>query len=498
MQPHSSAAIPQLEPALAEAGIAPGVLAAWAVMAIAVAGLSALAFQGSVVGGIVVALIAGAFTLRALVMFRRRVRATSDALVVRGLFGERQLRYRDVERVQFDVAAQQTGLDFNRSMSFRGDKTSVSMRWLKPGPATAIGRHVADIVVPRLIESVSRDLIAGKTLKVGKAELSRTGLKLKIKEIGWHEIDRIDRSPVGLRVFPVDRPGDVITIAITAAQAPLLFGLVDAMTERTRAGVRRPVDVEGFAARDAKLGQLVCGRPRRRQREKVASGVALVSASATAAVVGLALFNGDVDLAGAIGIGGGVVAAVSGLVWISARKYGVAVYDNGITDGRQSIVFADATGFRRTLVDQYVNGAYSGRITSVVVTSAKAKISFGGNDDEAEAMSDVVMKRLVPVLVVKMLKRIEDTGVADLGGVTFTRDSIRVKKKSVRLADIVHIEAQAGFLHLWTDVKNKSALSFSLADNNGWVAAELVSALLGPPAAPAEAVEEPVAEPVSA
>lgn len=482
MEPVSPAAIPVLDEALAETRIRSGVLVAWGMLAGIFACIAAVLMLSAPAGGVVFGVLAGAVSSWTLALGRRRVSVKHDGLHIRTIFGDKQLRYRDVDTVRFDTDQQQGEL----YLKFAGAGTTVSMRWLQMPAAIAIGRHVSAHVSPRLVDVIARDLLAGRSHRFGTITATRSGLRQGDKAIGWHEIDRVDRSPAGLRVFPVDRPGDVIGMALNAQQAPLLGGVCKVMTERTSPGPRRAVVVDGFDAKDAKLGVLVAGRGRRLQRfNRVATGTAVTTA-ALGAIAALALRDRNVELAVVMaGVALVVVLLGSVIAW-SARKQ-LAVYERGITDGRSTIVFDDATSFTRTVIDQYVNGAYSGRTTTVVVRSATTKIATGGNDAEAEALGESIMKRVVPVIAARHLAELQATGSVKSGPLTLSRDAITLKKKRVALDDIAHIEAQQGHLHIWTDVKKKSALSFSLGDDNALVAAEVLSALLTPAAPDADA-----------
>jgi hypothetical protein len=190
-------------------------------------------------------------------------------------------------------------------------------------------------------------------------------------------------------------------VAVASPQLRLLFALVDAMQERTQPGPAREIVVEGFAARDARLGKLICGRANTpQQRQRIGVGTLAVT-SALAAVTGLAAWQGDGELAVITGILAGSTALVGGIIWLSMRNGALGIYENGVTNGRVTIAWAAVTSVMRSMVDQYVNGAYTGRIVNVVVTSAAGTIKFGGNSEEIEALSDVLLKHVAPAVAAK-------------------------------------------------------------------------------------------------
>jgi hypothetical protein len=478
-EPASPAAIPHVEDTLVEAGVGGAVVAAWGLLAGALGAGGAFLLPYQPVVGAVLGVLSGASTLRTVALGRRRVRAGSDGLQVRGLLGEVELRYKDIDAVRFDVGAQEQPADFNARLRFSGAGQSVSLRWLKAAPAALIGRHVAGRVVPRLVDEIVRALLAGRTIQIGKrTTVSRNGFVQKGKEVRFHEVERIDRSPKGFRIFARNRPGDVMIVSSSSSQLPLLFALVDAMQERTQPGPARDVVVEGFAARDVRLGKLVCGRANKpQQRQRVGVGTLGVT-SAFSAVAALAAQQGDDDMAIVAGLLAGGVGLVGGLVWASMRNSALAIYEQGVTNGRVTIPWAEATSVMRSMVDQYVNGAYTGRIVNVVVTSAAGTIRFGGNTEEVEALSDVLLKLIVPALAAKRISEIKQLKEVVVAGITFDATGIRYKRKQLRYADIEHVEAQQGHLHVWTDVRGKSDLSVNLQDKNGWVAVEVLQQMV--------------------
>jgi hypothetical protein len=132
----------------------------------------------------------------------------------------------------------------------------------------------------------------------------------------------------------------------------------------------------------------------------------------------------------------------------------------------------------RSMVDQYVNGAYTGRIVNVVVTSAAGTIKFGGNTEEIEALSDVLLKHIVPAVAAKRVSEIKQLKEVVVAGITFDATGIRYKRKQLRYVDIEHLEAQQGSLHVWSDVRGKSDVSVNLQDKNGWVAVEVLQQMV--------------------
>jgi hypothetical protein len=478
-EPASPAAIPHVEETLAEASIGGWVLAGWGLLSGALGAGAAFLMPHAPVAAIVLGGLSGASTLRTVALGRRRVRAGAEVLHVRGLLGEMELRYKDIDTVRFDVDTQQHPADFNARLRFSGLGQSMSLRWLQAAPAAMIGRYVAGRVVPRLVDEAVRTLLAGGTIKIGKhTTVSRAGFVQKGKEVRFHEVDRIDRSPKGFRIFPKNRPGDVMIVAVSSPQMPLVFALVEAMQERTQPGPAREVVVEGFAARDARLGKLICGRANKpQQRQRVGVGTLAVT-SALAAVAGLAVQQGDDELAVITGVFAGGVALVGGIVWLSMRNGALGIYENGVTNGRVTIAWADATSVMRSMVDQYVNGAYTGRVVNVVVTSAAGTIKFGGNTEEIEALSDVLLQHVVPAVAAKRVSEIKQLKEVVVAGITFDASGIRYKRKHLRYADIEHLEAQQGYLHVWTDVRSKSDVSVSLQDKNGWVAVEVLQQMV--------------------
>jgi hypothetical protein len=65
-----------------------------------------------------------------------------------------------------------------------------------------------------------------------------------------------------------------------------------------------------------------------------------------------------------------------------------------------------------------------------------------------------------------------------VAGITFDATDIRSRRKHVRYADIEHLEAQQGHLHVWTDVRGKSDVMVNLQAKNGWVAVEVLQQMV--------------------
>ena len=160
------------------------------------------------------------------------------------------------------------------------------------------------------------------------------------------------------------------------------------------------------------------------------------------------------------------------------RNIALGIYERGVTNGRVTIPYDEATSVMRSMVDQYVNGAYTGRIVNVVVTSAVGTIKFGGNTEEVEALSDALLEQIVPAIAAKRVSDIKASKEVVVAGITFDATGIRYKRKQLRYADIEHLEAQQGHLHIWSDVRGKSDVSVNLQDKNGWVAVEVLQQMV--------------------
>ena len=482
--PSSSAHIPAVEaPPLAEIQTAQGWRVLGAGITAALLAVAVVAAPDSLVLGAVLGTLGAITGTSTLMIWHRRLRVRKDAIVETSLFGERQLRLADVDTIKWGSAGLRGPF---QGLSLSGAGTTIRLRFLTTQDATSLGgfllSHVATTLVPRL----AHDLLAGKQLRVRGLRIDKEGLHTKKQHVGWHEIERVTRMPNGVMVFPRDRPDAVMLLPASMPNLPLLDALANQMVEHTTGpSLPRRVEVAGYAPTAGELGALVCGRPvQTRSRNAFLAFSGVMALTVGGALVTDAAFSSLVAILGGLfllmGLAGALLLPVS-----------FAVYEGGIIKGSRRMRWQDVASVTRQMVDQYVNGAYTGRlVTLVIVAKNGKKVRLHGTGGEMEAFSDAICKRLLPVLCEREGAAIAAGASLSIGKVQLKRDGVQTKKRFVRFSEVTAFDVIQGTLHLWVADAKKSVVQIGLAEKNALVALELISRVFRPEqAAPSDGVD---------
>ncbi len=475
--PASSASIPQESLNLATVGAQWSAAMPWVALATATALLGGTAWSlGALWLALVCVGVAGASSAAIMVTRRRRVRLQGDRLVQEGLLGTVELRLQDIRTIKAAggrlSATTPHPLSADR-LTFSSDAASVSFVDLELRGATAVSQVVLQAVVPRLVDEFALMLAIGRSVPFGPHLLAtHEGLidarATTPRTLGWNEIDRVDTTPAGVRIFAVDRPDRTLTVPVWTDNAVLLDALVRRQQSEAPQA-RGDVDVLGWEQRHEVGGALVCGVEK--------------SSSLPWAMFGLALFVG---LGAALLLQAEAVAAVAAVVTffgsitagttvVIQRRRAFAVYEHGIADSGGFVAFDDVVHLRRAIVDQYANGGYIGRSVTLVLTDNKGRrVRLNGSGDRIEGVAAAALRRALPPLVDKARSTLASGRAVKAGAFVVDAEGVRKKRQRLRWEDIDCAVVEGGCLHLWRKGGDRSVLALPLDQPDALIVMELI------------------------
>lgn len=405
--------------------------------------------------------------------FLRRVRLFAWGFTTRGLLSESSLRFEEIQSVTLSPMSQ-IGVDPIARALFRGSAAKVSLYAFPAARALEVGSYALSRVIPRLADETEVRMRGGEDVRFGNAKLTAHGVTAQNKTIAWHEIERANFSPEGLRIFPKGRPEGTIVLAQNTTNLHVLVEIAARMLARGDSHIPGPSGpaaggerVRGFPELDPELGVLVCGKGRPGVSRMVVAVLAVVPA--LAAVLGM-----PVPLRVALLIG----AAVMALIWWAMGRSGFAVYERGIRGVKKRVVFAEADHLTYHVVDQYQNGVYSGRQVSLHLESANGKIGYAGLGAKNEGICTAVLDRVVPGLVERKWRELQAGGEVKAGKLVLTRGSVRWKKEEIPFSDVTSFEARQGFLHVWKRGKEMSWAMVSFGERDARLLTPLMERML--------------------
>lgn len=389
----------------------------------------------------------------------RRVRLYEWGLVSRGLFAESQLRFEEIETVALP-AVSQIGVEPIGRAVFRGGQTKVGLGGFPIQPSTEVGNFVIARVVTRLADQLESRMRGGEEIKLGAARVSSNGVTAQGRTIAWHEIERANFSPEGLRVFPKGRPEGTIVLPQGTPNLHVIVELAARMIERADRGAGTSMQggaapnaipggggerVSGFDEHDPELGVLVCGRGR--------AGVSkIVLALLTLGCGAGAAFPMPMEPR----IGLVIAAIVFALIALGLSTMGFAVYERGVRGVKKRVAFADVEHVTYHVVDQYQNGVYSGRNVSLTLESPGAKISFNGMGAKNEGICTAVLDRAMEPVLERKWRDLQAGGEVKVDKLVVKSGSLSLRKEEIPLSMVTGVEPRQGFLHIWKSGKETS------------------------------------------
>lgn len=404
-----------------------------------------------------------------LAAFRARLELYDWGFLRASAFGVQRLPFDQVETVRLPRAATY-GLEPLARSTWRGGGARVALRAPLPmKPCLSAARFALDRVVPRLAAAADARLRRGESLRFGSATATREGLEGRGGRLSWREIERMDFSPRGLRIFPAGHPEATRRLAPGTPNLHVLVALCRLRLEELGAAAPPPpgsVSVGGFPDFDPMLGAVLCGRSRGRA----------VRSMLVLGAIGLAL--GALAFQAGVIVGLLVEAALIGVcAWIGLRG-GAAVYEKGMRAAGRSLRWDEVEHCTYAVVDQYVNGAYTGRNVTLSLEGGRTRLRFNGGGEEAEGIADAAVNRVLPPMAERAWKLLEAGGSYSSGKLLLKRNAVAWKGEEVPLAQLRTAQAQKGILHVWREGKELSWVMLPLNGKDARVAMLLVDRLL--------------------
>ena len=476
-EPASSASIPHESLTTATVGAQWSASMPWLALATATALLGGTAWSLGVLWLAVSCAAAAGFSGAKIILGRRRrVRLQGDRLVQDTLLGTTEVRLKDIHTIKAAGGRLSTTTPHPLSadrLAFVGDVGAISFSDLEPEAATAVANAVLQAVGPRLLDEFTELLARGRSVPFGPHLLAtRDGLVdgrgSGAGTLRWSEIERVDTTPAGVRIFAVDRPDQTITIPTWTENAVLLDALVRRQqSEPPRA--RGVVEVPGWEREHVVGGPLVCGVEKSSPLPWAIFGLALLGAlgtalfleaDAVAAVAAVVTFFGSLTAATAV---------------VMQRKRAFAVYERGVADSGGFVAFDDVVQLKRAIVDQYANGGYVGRSVTLVLTgSSGQRVRLSGSGDRIEGVAAAALRRALPLLVDRARALIKDGGSLKAGSFVVDAAGLRKKKLRVPWAEIESAVVESGCLHIWRRGVDRSVLALPLDQPDALVVIELI------------------------
>lgn len=388
--------------------------------------------------------------------FLRRLRLFTWGFQSRTVFSESLVRFEEIERIALPSVSQ-IGVDPVGRATFHGP-AKVSLGGFPIAKSLEVGSYALARVVPRLADSIEQRLRSGESVPLGRVTLSSNGIRAAGNTVSWHEIERANFSPEGLRVFPKGRPEATLVIAQGTPNLHVVVELAarhlanpaqaipgPSMTSSHASAPGGGERVKGFPDLDPELGALVCGRGRAGASRVVVGVLALVPAA-------VAVVPFDFGVRVGLLIGAGVMA----LIWFGMGYGGFAVYERGARGVKKRVVFAEIDHLTYHVVDQYQNGVYSGRQVGLNLESPNGKIGFNGMGAKNEGICTAVLDRLLPGLVERKWRDLESGHELRVDKLVLKRGTVSWKKEEIPIAQLQSFEPRQGFLHVWKREKEMS------------------------------------------
>jgi hypothetical protein len=477
-EPASSASIPAESLTTASVGTQWSAAMPWVALASATALLGGTAWSLDAswlaLGCAGVAGLSGAAIIGAR---RRRVRLMGERLVQEGLLGTTEVRLKDVHTIKAAGGRLSTTTPHPLSpdrLAFVGDAGSISFADLEPLGALAVSRAVLAIVGPRLVDEFVVALAAGRTVAFGarlqatpEGLVDTTGSAWK-GHLRWNEIERVDTTPAGVRIFAIDRPELTLTVPTWTDNAVLL----DALVRHQQHGppqARGDVDVAGWEREHGVGGAIVCGVEKASALPWMIFGLALfaglgaallLEAQAVAAAAAVVTFFGSVT---------------AGTTVVMQRRRAFAVYERGVADSGGFMAFDDVVHLKRAIVDQYANGGYVGRSVTLVLTDGLGRrVRLSGSGDRIEGIAAAALRRALPPLVTRARGAIASGGSIRAGALVVDGAGLRKKKVRVAWDEIESAVVEGGCLHVWMKGVDQSVFALPLDQPDALVVMELI------------------------
>lgn len=402
-----------------------------------------------------------------------------------GLLGTIEVRLKDVHTIKAAGGRLSTTSPHPLSpdrLGFVSEAGSISFADLEPLGAVAVSRAVLGIVGPRLVDEFVGRIAAGQTVSFGpRLRATAEGLidtagsswrpddpKVARPILRWGEIERVDTTPAGVRVFALDRPDLTLTVPTWTENAVLLEALVKRQqTEPPQA--RGDVDVAGWECEHAVGGAIVCGVERASPLPWVIFGLALfaglgaallLDATAIAAVAAVVTFFGSVT---------------AGTTVVMQRRRAFAVYERGVADSGGFVAFTDVAHVKRAIVDQYANGGYVGRSVTLVLTDKHGRrVRLSGSGDRIEGIAAAALRRALPPLVARARRTVARGGSVKAGGLVVDEQGLKKKKVRVPWEEIETAVVEGGCLHIWAKGVDQSVFALPLDQPDALVVMELI------------------------
>ncbi len=447
------------------------------------------------------AVLALTLAIGAVACARTRLWVYERGMMKQGLLGRTRLAYGDVVTIRFP-GSWPAGLadPLSRATVIGRDNRKIKVGMMADNRSLDAMNLVIERVIPRLGEEALERLQKPDDGKIefGKATATMAGITFKGKTISWTEIERLNYSPEGVRIFPYNRPESTMVLPLKTPNVPLLTWLwqkrAATPTEATEAVTAEvvgpdgiavaPIErVHGFPDLDPELGPLVCGKPRR-------PGVAAFMVAITAVgVLAAVIFQLQPKLPGAEilrYVSWGIIGA--GLLgYLIARYLGFAVYERGIRTASRMMRWEDCEHVTYNVTDMYHHGAFIGRQVSLALKGTVPTVTIMGSGAKNEGFCTAVLDRVLPVVVAKRYQELAQGGSLSVGKVTLTRDSISYKTDKLPLDQVWSYQLQAGRFYVWRHGQDKPFIDLNAGKKDVHVLMHLLKALLHmPPGAPGD------------
>lgn len=423
------------------------------------------------------AFVAGCGGARAILMRRRHVVLRSDRIIESGLVSSTELRLSKIDAVKVGkLPLQKTLMKVSpSSLIYRGEAGAIAFDSLAEAGATRMSQAVLAVVGPRLVQKAARTIVDGGLVRFGrsvhadKRGITRSEVGAAPLILSWNEVDHVEVTPGGIRVFAIDRPDRVIVVPIDADNAILLGDLVEEMRDGRTASAGAAT-VAGWAEHHDVGGVLVCGIDR---ASNLGPGLAVGAGAVMAAVVPLTTDPAVQVVAGFASV---AIAAAAGVTLFQRRRRAFAVYEHGIADVGGFMAFKDVAHVQRVVVDRYGRRGFVARHVEVVFTANNGrKIKLVGANDQVEAVATAALRRLMPELSARARRSISHGNNVVAGPIAINKRGI-VGADSTVIAwdDLASAEVVGAMLHLKRTGDDQATLLLPLAVPDALVVAEII------------------------
>lgn len=409
----------------------------------------------------------------------RRLRLFTWGFQSRTVFSESQVRFDEIEKVVLPSVSQ-IGVDPVGRATFHGP-VKISLGGFPIAKSLEVGNYALARVVPRIADAIEMRMRGGESVMLGRAMLTESGIGALGGTVAWSEIERANFSPEGLRVFPKGRPEATLVIPQGTPNIHVVVEIAARRIAKPAQNIPGPSmtsqpgmamsgggeRVKGFPDLDPELGTLVCGHGRAGVGRIVVAVLAVAPALAALAPVAVE-----------VRIGLLVGAAVMGLVWFGMGYAGFAVYERGARGVKKRVVFAEIDHLTYHVVDQYQNGAYSGRQVGIHLESPNGKLGLNGMGAKNEGICTAVLDRVVPGLIERTWRDLESGRELRVDKLVLKRNAVSWKKEEIPISQLQSFEPRAGFLHIWKRDKEMSWAVVNLGVKDARLVAPLLERLI--------------------